>query len=426
MDINNLFIQNFVIGFPNGEGQIDVLVTRPLGINRLSVLSGNANLYLNEGSILFNTSADPSIQLKLGLSSPFGNLYLNVTCDDETTFVLERGQYTIPNVRNCQCNACFLPLCSNIPASNSSVCSGKGICITNTTCRGCPAMQVAQCCFNNGMCQCTHSYQVPNCEYPICYGLPANSLDACNGRGKCIAPNQCVQCGDYSGPQCEFPICFGKTSNDTSVCNGHGHCTSPNQCTNCDLDWTGSECEIPKCFGTSSNENGVCSQAGNCTTPNNCSCIPGYTGVLCELTLCFNVTSSSIDACSGVGRCDKPDSCSCQRVGYSGLNCECYLLMWGKDCRDSPKGVIIIFFCSFLCLLCIPIGFGFMDLIMLSHHVQFVPKYQWVMYRKLRDALGNNIELNARLLDNQHERNEDMRVQEVVEDIQEEKERNIK
>jgi hypothetical protein len=165
-------------------------------------------------------------------------------------------------------------------ADTANVCSGQGTCVALDTCA----------CFDLNV------YSGPECEQPVCDGLPSTNPGVCSGQGTCVAPNACV-CDDptsYSGTWCEQPVCYGFLSTDSGVCSGQGTCDAPDTCACFDSDvYTGPECEQPVCFFFASTNPGVCSGQGTCDAPDTCACDVDYTGSNCELGAIAVPVSSS-------------------------------------------------------------------------------------------------------------------------------------
>lgn len=61
---------------------------------------------------------------------------------------------------------------------------------------------------------CCVGYGGPNCQ-PVC-------SSGCNGRGTCVAPEQCSCDNSYTGNACQTPVC--------SLSCDHGTCIQPNTC----------------------------------------------------------------------------------------------------------------------------------------------------------------------------------------------------
>uniref|UniRef100_A0A8W8I5B4 EGF-like domain-containing protein n=1 Tax=Magallana gigas TaxID=29159 RepID=A0A8W8I5B4_MAGGI len=74
-----------------------------------------------------------------------------------------------------------------------------------------------------------------------------------------------ICCVGYGGPNCQ-PVC-------SSGCNGRGTCVALEQCS-CDNSYTGNACQTPVCSLSCGH--------GTCIQPNTCSCHYGYTGRLCN------------------------------------------------------------------------------------------------------------------------------------------------
>ncbi|KAF0979944.1 hypothetical protein FDP41_001097 [Naegleria fowleri] len=124
--------------------------------------------------------------------------------------------------------------------TDPTVCNGKGKCVANDACS----------CFGNfdgSECEkCKRQYEGPNCEFFIirkCFGVPYNDSSVCSGRGECVSENTCKCRHEYSGDKCLLTTCFGVSSNFSGVCSGHGYCSDYNVC-ECEHTYTGPMCEI--------------------------------------------------------------------------------------------------------------------------------------------------------------------------------------
>ncbi|EFC35500.1 predicted protein, partial [Naegleria gruberi] len=116
---------------------------------------------------------------------------------------------------------------------------------------------------------CRAGYGGDNCETPICFEILATYSTVCSGNGACIESDTC-QCNagssgsncsqttsncrsGFYGSNCEISNCYGKFSNDSSVCSGHGRCNSTDSCS-CSPNYFGGNCQITTCFNTQSND----------------------------------------------------------------------------------------------------------------------------------------------------------------------------
>ncbi|KAG2389423.1 hypothetical protein C9374_013983 [Naegleria lovaniensis] len=132
-------------------------------------------------------------------------------------------------------------MCHGKNYTDPTVCNGRGKCVGENTCS----------CFGNSAgsaCEsCKSDYEGPDCQYYIirkCFGIPFNDSTVCSGRGECVSANTCQCRHEYSGYNCRFTTCFGVSSNlTTGVCSGHGYCSDYNVC-ECDVAFTGPMCEI--------------------------------------------------------------------------------------------------------------------------------------------------------------------------------------
>ncbi|EFC49472.1 predicted protein [Naegleria gruberi] len=205
----------------------------------------------------------------------------------------------------CQCHEgytgmqCEIPICFNISANDSSTCSSHGECIDFM------------------IFHCHDGYTSANCSIPICYGLDSSQSMVCSSHGQCLAPNNCTcfdgftsdNCSipicyniDASNSSCEIPLCFGVPSNETQSCNGNGQCVQYNECV-CHSNYTGIDCSIPLCFNINATNPTVCSSHGICQSPDQCQCHEGYTGMQCEIPICFNISANDSSTCSSHGEC---------------------------------------------------------------------------------------------------------------------------
>eukprot|EP01080_Neovahlkampfia_damariscottae_P010521 gene10521-3043_t len=77
----------------------------------------------------------------------------------------------------------------------------------------------------------------------ICFGKNISDSSICSGRGICFKHDVCNCVNGYFGNECEIANCFGKNSTDLNVCSGNGKCNLNNICT-CNDGYDGLECEI--------------------------------------------------------------------------------------------------------------------------------------------------------------------------------------
>ncbi len=76
----------------------------------------------------------------------------------------------------------------------------------------------------------------------FCYGILASETIVCSGKGVCSANDTCTCNSGYLGTKCQITQCFGILSNVTaSVCSGKGTCVAYNSCY-CNLGYTGVTC----------------------------------------------------------------------------------------------------------------------------------------------------------------------------------------
>ena len=128
--------------------------------------------------------------------------------------------------------------CNGVSASASNVCSGNGLCLSQD------------------QCLCKPNIFGQYCEIVNCNGVLSNTTSVCSGNGICNVNGTCSCYSGYSGVNCEIFTCFGKMNNDTlNVCNGRGNCVAPDTCQcNPVLGFYGSECQYKSCFDAISKE----------------------------------------------------------------------------------------------------------------------------------------------------------------------------
>lgn len=137
---------------------------------------------------------------------------------------------------------------------------------------------------------CCVGYGGPNCQ-PVC-------SSGCNGRGTCVAPEQCSCDNSYTGNACQTPVC--------SLSCDHGTCIQPNTCS-CHYGYTGILCNTPVCSPP-------CMNGGTCLESRTCQCPSNYSGNDCGTPVCRL-------PCQNRGICIAPDTCSCDET-YTGQLCE--------------------------------------------------------------------------------------------------------
>ena len=103
-------------------------------------------------------------------------------------------------------------------------------------------------CVSPNNCSCSPGWTYSQCEIPICYDIPANEANVCNGGGSCLSVDNCTCNNGYNGSQCKTFYCFGFNQSDSHVCSGSETCT----------------CEIPICYDIPANEANVCNGNGTC------------------------------------------------------------------------------------------------------------------------------------------------------------------
>ena len=75
-----------------------------------------------------------------------------------------------------------------------------------------------------------------------CYGKASTDSTICSGNGICVGTNACTCSEGYSGNQCEFWSCGGINSTESTVCSSHGTCIKLDVC-NCNTGYDGLNCE---------------------------------------------------------------------------------------------------------------------------------------------------------------------------------------
>lgn len=253
--------------------------------------------------------------------------------------------------------------CFSLPATSSSVCSGKGFCNPPDNCT-CLAgftgnnCQYATCfnitgdspivcnnrngsCTNTDTCTCLQGYSGSQCQTPICNSMLATNPNVCTSRGHCTSANSCTCNATFSGQFCQFQTCYNVSSGDAAVCSSHGVCNSFNNCS-CTNGYFGLQCESWLCFGQYNNAS-ACFGHGACAATDSCTCQNGFTGVQCQTPICFGVLGSSAQVCQSRGSCTSPDICSCN-AGYGGARCElssCFGILSNSSTVCNARGTCI-------------------------------------------------------------------------------------
>ncbi|EFC46040.1 predicted protein [Naegleria gruberi] len=299
---------------------------------------------------------------------------------------------------------CDRPMCFGKLSNESGVCNTHGVCLQPNVCYCYGNWEAEECTqcksgFTGSNCRtCADGFVGELCNIPICFNVFANESNVCSGHGSCKSPNNCSCFGNwegescqsckegytgsecdtpvsgYSGSNCDIPVCFGSSveGDGSLVCSGHGNCSGPDMCT-CNENWSGNDCstcregyygedcssctpgfsgercDIPSCFGISANASNVCSGNGYCFSPDLCSCFENwkgescnqcssdYIGELCDIPSCFGVNGNDRSVCSGHGSCITPSNCSCFN-NWEGAMCEnCPTGFSGDDCKSCDE-----------------------------------------------------------------------------------------
>jgi hypothetical protein len=116
-----------------------------------------------------------------------------------------------------------------------------------------------------------------------CFGKNSTDSSVCNGRGKCVSLNSCNCDSNFSGLNCNFTTCNGVNSTSNNVCSSRGTCTNYNTCECSDTtSFSGVNCELFLCFGINNTDLDVCNGKGQCLSSNNCTCIKDWYGLNCQ------------------------------------------------------------------------------------------------------------------------------------------------
>jgi hypothetical protein len=233
----------------------------------------------------------------------------------------------------CECKAGWTgPACecaadTTCPASNGTVCSGRGQCVPDPQ---------SVC---GAQCQCDEGRYGPACE---CDKTCETTCNAENGLGRCVAAGpQCgtCECADgytlESGCRCKA----GATCPAVNgvVCNGQGTCEC-GECV-CQGGWSGDDCG---CSPFPCDE-GCGEPRGTCKC-GQCACAAGFQGPTCACPAdakCPVDLSINDQPCGGAGRgicimdgsAGRCGECACYE-GYAGPACNCT----AQACPVGPNG----------------------------------------------------------------------------------------
>jgi hypothetical protein len=117
-----------------------------------------------------------------------------------------------------------------------------------------------------------------------CQGKFPTDSTICSGRGICTYFNSCTCDPDFAGNNCQYFSCFEVSSVDPNVCSARGSCVGSNNCT-CLPNSSGHKCENYQCNGKDSNANDVCSSNGVCENINTCKCNLRFLGNDCQILI---------------------------------------------------------------------------------------------------------------------------------------------
>eukprot|EP01080_Neovahlkampfia_damariscottae_P000518 gene518-8031_t len=114
-----------------------------------------------------------------------------------------------------------------------------------------------------------------------CAGKAYDNTTICSGKGICVGTDTCVCDPDRFGNDCQFYTCFEIAQTDPSVCSGRGTCITTDNCV-CKTGSSGINCQDYTCFSVNSTLANVCSSQGTCIEIDTCSCNLTYLGSNCE------------------------------------------------------------------------------------------------------------------------------------------------
>ncbi len=239
--------------------------------NITNIAAGNGySLYLTRSGALYAVGQNDLGQLGLGSTSTVSTLQLVSQTSSRTNFNLPRQVYGDRSIAL----VCTRPTCYGNQDNSASVCSGRGVCISQDVCI-CPST------YNSTNCA-TSTTPTPTptpTSNNVCYNKTGSA--ACSGHGTCNSNGLCTCSTNYRGLECSETTCNGKNSTDPTVCSSNGVCSAYNTCT-CNYDTSGVDCASFSCYQTPSTDPTVCSGKGTCTAPTTCVCQSGYGGTGCS------------------------------------------------------------------------------------------------------------------------------------------------
>lgn len=151
-------------------------------------------------------------------------------------------------------------------------------------------------CYDYFDCHCDEGFYGENCENEYtCENVTEYVCDPPCEFGECKEGNVCECCPGYVGINCSEPLCDNKTNSDPEVCNGRGKCVAPNECECEDSDYEGPLCNQyiygdPAEFYCSGwcgrsylfSSWRACGYYGTCVAPDTCICRCMWYGDRCQ------------------------------------------------------------------------------------------------------------------------------------------------